>query len=165
MSIKLECEYWKMYGRTRFFKADRCINNESMRAFNKHKITAKEIVSLDCGLLELEEIGDCNNTYATGQILLIIIRPDIDRADEHIVRDIESYEFCGYDLVEMDTYTSAITNCGARFYNAIDYGNLNEFGLISNYLVAVKTQILLRSNYPDESHAYCELVEVWRKLI
>ena len=163
--LKILYAYYEMYGRTRYFKADRCINIDSMNVFNKNKINAKEIVSFDCGLFELEEIRDYHNEYETDQILLIIIRPDIERIDEHTVRDIATFEFCGYDLVEMDTYISAITNCGAEFDNAINYEKLSEFGLISNYLVAVKTQILLRDNYADENHANCEVVEVWRKLI
>lgn len=165
MAITFEYQYYEMYGRIRFFKADRCINNESLRAFNKNKINVKEIVSFDCGLLGLQELKGYNNEEATEQILLIIVRPDVDIIDELIVKDIASFDFCGYDLVEMDTYISAITNCGTAFDNAIDYGELNEYGLISNYLDAVKTQILLRDNYPDENHAYCEVVEVWRKLM
>lgn len=85
--------------------------------------------------------------------------------DVQTVDDIATFDFCGYDLVVMDTCISAITNCGAYFDNVIDYGNLNEYGLVSNYLDAVKTQILLRKNYPDENHAYCEVVEIWRKLM
>lgn len=165
MSIKLEHVHYEMYGRVRFFKADRCMNNEFMRAFNKYKINAKEIVSLDCGLLDLEEIEYSGELYETEQILLVIIRPDIERVDKHILPNIENFEFCGYDLVEMETYISAITNGEARFDKAIDYENLNKFGLISNYLDAVKMQILLRNWYSNESHAHCELVEIWRKLI
>lgn len=165
MSIKLEYCYYEMYGRIRYFKADRFKNEESFRAFNKHKLNTKEIVSLDCGLFELEEIKDCNNVQDTEQILLVIIRPDIEKVDKQIVREIDSFEFCGYDLVEVDTYISAITNCGAIFDKAIDYSKLNDFGLISKYLDAVKTQILLRDIYPDENHAHCELVEVWRRLV
>lgn len=108
---------------------------------------------------------DYHNEYVAEQILLIIVRPDIDRIDEYTVHDIATYEFCGYDLVEMGTYISAITNCGAEFDNVIEYGKLSEFGLIPNYLHAIKTQILLRNNYPDQNHAHCEVVEVWRKLI
>ena len=36
---------------------------------------------------------------------------------------------------------------------------------MSIYLDVVKTQNLLREHYPDENHAYCEVVEVWRKSI
>lgn len=165
MAILLEYEYNEMYGHTRFFKADRCINNESIRLFNQNKINANEIVSFDCGLFELEEIRDYHNEYVTDQILLIMVRPDSERIDKYTVPDIETFEFCGYDLVEMSTYISAITNCGAEFDNIIDYGKLSEFGLIPDYLEAVQTQILLRDNYPDENHAHCEVVEVWRKLL
>ncbi|MFA9378353.1 MAG: hypothetical protein ACERKZ_16655 [Lachnotalea sp.] len=92
MAITCEYPYYEMYGRTRSFKADRCINNESMRAFYKNKINVKEIVSFDSGLLELQELREYNNED-------------------------------------------------------------------------VSEQILLRDNYPYENHAYCEVVEVWRKLI
>ncbi len=170
MAIKWEYQHCEMYGKIRFFKADRCINNEDIRAYNKHRINAKEIVSFDCGLLELEEIKKYNGKEVAEQILLIIVRPDVDRVDanrmeENIVHDIATFEFCGYDLVEMDTCISAISNCGAGFENAIDYASLNEFGLISNYLVAVTTQVKLRDNYSYENHAFCEIVEVWRKRI
>lgn len=165
MAITWVYQYFEMYGRTRFFKADRCINNESMRTFNKNKINAKEIVSYDCGLLNLQELREYNNEVITEQILLIIVRPDVDMIDELIVKDIATFDFCGYDLVEMETCISAITNCGANFDYAIDYGNMNEYGLMSNYLDTVNTQILLRDNYPEENHAYCEVVEVWRKLM
>lgn len=164
MSIIWEYQYYKMFGRIRFFKADRCINDESLRAFNKNKIDAKEIVSFDSGLFDLEEIKAYNNKHRAEQILLIMVRPDVNLIDEHLVSVIDVFTFCGYDLVEMNTCISAITNCGAYFDNAVDYGNLNEYGLLSNYLDAVKTQILLRDHYPDENHAYCEVVEVWRKL-
>jgi hypothetical protein len=165
MAIIWEYQHYEMFGRTKVFKADRCINNESMRAFNKNKIDAKEIVSFDSGLFDLEELRIYNNEYIAEQILLIMVRPDVNIIDEHLVSDIDTFTFCGYDLVEMDTCISAITNCGADFDNAVNYGDLNEYGLVSNYLDAVKTQILLRDNYPNENHANCEVVEVWRKLI
>jgi hypothetical protein len=165
MAIIWKYQHCEMFGRTRFFKADRCINNESIRAFNKNKIDAKEIVSFDSGLFDLEELRVYNNKDIAEQILLIMVRPDVNIIDKHLVSDIDTFTFCGYDLVEMDTCISAITNCGVGFDNAVDYGNLNEYGLVPNYLDVVKTQILLRDNYPDENHAYCEVVEVWRKLI
>ncbi|MFA9466206.1 MAG: hypothetical protein ACERKN_18220 [Velocimicrobium sp.] len=165
--MAIKWEYWncEMYGKIRSFKANRCINNEDIRAFNQNRINAAEIVSFDSGLLELEEIKEYNGEDVTEQILLIIVRPDVEKVDENLVYDIETFEFCGYDLVEMQTCISAITNMGAVFEHVIDYKNLNEFGLMSKYLDAVTTQIKLRDNYPYEDHAYCEIVEVWRKLV
>ncbi len=165
MAIKLKYQNYEMYRKIRLFKADRCFNTEDIRGYNKNRINAEEIVSFDSGLFELEEIKKYNGKHECEQILLIIVRPDVERVNDNIVQDITAFEFCGYDLVEMDTYISAITNCGATFENAIEYGNLNEFGLISNYSVVVTTQIKLRDNYPYENHADSEIVEVWRKLV
>lgn len=35
---------------------------------------------------------------------------------------------------------------------------------IETYRQAVHTQLELNDQYPEESHAYCEIVEIWRRL-
>ena len=57
---------------------------------------------------------------------------------------------------------SSITNCGARFGRAIPYQRLNQVGLLTSYKEAVLAQLALYEEYPEESHAYCEIVEIWR---
>lgn len=79
MSITTIQEEYLSYGMIRYFDADKCLNSDSLHAFNKGKIISEEIVTFDCGLKE-----------------------------------------------------------------------------------AVLTQLKLNDEYPDESHAYCELIEIWR---
>ena len=82
---------------------------------------------------------------------------------EHHILD-NCFEFCGYDLSEELTMISAITNCGTMFGKAIPYGKLNAFGLIGEYNEAFLVRKLLTELYPDESHAGCEIYELWRRL-
>lgn len=159
-TIMPDCE---MYGKIRFFKADRCINTEALRKFNKNLIQVQEIVSFDTGLFEMEELEQYTAEIEAEQLILLMVRPDVEKIEKYQFREIESFEFCGYDLVEFPTCTSAITNCGGMFGEAIEYSRLNQYGLFSEYLEAVKSQIALREMYPEESHAYCEVIEIWRK--
>lgn len=157
-----DCE---MYGRPRLFQSDRCMNDEHLKAFNKNLMNGDEIVSFDCGLFEMEEVSEYTTDCEAEQILLIMVRPDVESMDEYIFSEINQFEFCGYDLVEFPTCTSALTNCGACFNKAVDYSSLNGYGLFSDYMESVMAQITLRKEYPEESHAYCEVVEIWRKLV
>jgi hypothetical protein len=71
------------------------------------------------------------------------------------------FEFVGYDLIEEQTQISALTNCGGfpkAFYNE----ELNSSGLIAQFRRASEVQRLLVENYPEESHADCELYAIWR---
>lgn len=162
MSITTILEEYLSYGMIRYFEADKCLNSNALQAFNKGKIVSKEIVTFDCGLMEMNEIQKDKIKVPENQqqVLAVIVRPEIER-NYLLERDMR-FEFCGYDLVELPCCISAITNCGAGFEKAIDYTNLNAYGLILNYKEAVLTQLKLNEEYPDEDHAYCELVEVWR---
>jgi hypothetical protein len=84
----------------------------------------------------------------------------------------DDFEFCGYDLVEEFSGISAITNCAdmfdntiiPSFDNAIPYDGLNKYGLISTRNRAFEICNLLEEMYPDESHADCDVYEIWRKI-
>lgn len=146
----------------RYFESDRCFNDQEIRSFNREMIPADELVTFDCGLMELKEIikDEIKEPVKGTQILAVIIRPEIE-VNDSLERNI-CFEFCGYDLVELSCCISAITNCGAGFGKAIVYERLNQYGLISSYKEAVFTQIRLNEEYPEESHADCELIEIWR---
>lgn len=165
MSITTIQEDYMSFGIIRYFHSDRCINNANMKKFNQGKIIANEIVTFDCGLMDMEEIEkpEIAATEKNKQILAVIIRPEIEL--NHILEVKNRFEFCGYDLIDISCYISAITNCGAEFKNAIDYAALNRYGLISSYRQAVNTQLDLRDKYPEHSHTYCEIVEIWRWLL
>lgn len=153
------------YGMLRYFKGDRLFNEKSIYEFNKEKIKARELVTFDCALMDLEEITKDEINAAKGtseQILAVIVRPGI--APNCMLERDNEFEFCGYDLVEFMSCISAITNCGADWGSALKYSLLNQYGLFSNYRQAVEAQLALAEQFPDESHAYCEIVEIWRLL-
>lgn len=162
MSIEFIQEVCLSYGMIRYFYSDRCLNDENLKEFNQWKITANELVTFDSGLMEMEEIEkpEAVDIERDKQILAVIIRPEIEMNDR---LEVVGFEFCGYDLVDTFCYISAITNCGAGFENAIDYAALNRYGLIPSYRQAVNMQLDLDDKYED-SHAHCEIVEIWRKL-
>jgi len=163
MSVTENYENIYKYGIVKYFKGDRLYNDKSLYEFNKGKIKANEIITFDCGLMELEEITkeEIDTAKETSeQILAIIVRPAIE--PDFWLEQEGKFEFCGYDLVEYQTATSAITNCGAGWGEALNYNLLNKYGLFSNYRQAVNAQLDLNEQFPDESHAYCEIIEMWR---
>lgn len=153
------------YGMVRYFKGDRLFNEKTLYVFNKGKIKIKELVSFDVSLMELTEItkDDIDEAQKTSeQILAVIVRPGI--APDYMLESKGEFEFCGYDLVDHTNGISAITNCGANWGTALDYSLLNQYGLFSSYRQAVTAQMDLDKQFPDASHAYCEIVEIWRML-
>jgi hypothetical protein len=72
-----------------------------------------------------------------------------------------SFVFEGYDLVEFDTGTSALTNCGG-FPLAFSNAELSSRGLLPSLGRATEVQNKLRQHYPDEPHASCEAWAVFR---
>lgn len=153
------------YGWVRYFKGNRLFPSKLIYEFNQGKIQAKEWITFDVALMDLseidkEEIEDAKND--SEQVIAVIIRPDIV---PNIFLEHAGFTFCGYDLVEHATGVSAITNCGADWGNAINYEALNEYGLIAGFRQAVTTQLDLAEQFPDENHAYCEIVELWRMLV
>lgn len=163
MSI-LETNYtYSSFGIIRYFQADRCFNNNAISEFNCGQIKAEELITFDCGLMEMQEISASQITEKSGckQILAVIIRPEIE--PNYTLGNDKRFEFCGYDLTDIQTNISAITNCGAEFDKAINYSELNSFGLFPDYHKAIYAQLALNDKY-DDSHAYCEIVEIWRWL-
>ena len=66
------------------------------------------------------------------------------------------FSFCGYDLVEVEGGVSALVNCGG-FPKSFDNSELNSNGLIEKLERARVVQDSLRSEYPDEHHADCNV--------
>lgn len=163
MSITMINEIYMSFGLVRYFQSDRCINDINLQKFNHGKIKANELVTFDCGLMELKEIEkpETEIPRKDEQLLAVIMRPEIE--PNYMLEQRQQFEFCGYDLVDLSTCISVITNCGAKF-DSIDYTALNPYGLISSYREAVNTQLDLCENYPEDSHSYCEIIEIWRWL-
>jgi hypothetical protein len=72
-----------------------------------------------------------------------------------------SFDFVGYDLVDIEHSTSALTNCGG-FPDVFSNSELSKFGLFTDFNRAVHTQKLLRQKYPEEPHAQCHLWAIFR---
>ena len=151
------------FGQVRFFEADRCINTEKLRQCNRHKIVCDEIVSFDSGLLDLFEMESLSQKPApeTKQIVAAIVRPGKEPEES---LEAKGFTFCGYDLVEEMSGISAITNCGGDF-TSVPYHMLTQYGLLPDYKAAVLTQLALMEENPNDSHANCEILEIWRKLV
>ena len=152
-------------GMIRYFRGDRLYSDSSLIEFNKGKITAKELVTFDSALMSLQEIRKDeidSSKKDSEQIIALIVRPEIEV--NWVLENDQRFDFCGYDLVDPQTGISAITNCGADWGEALDYSVLNEYGLIPDYRKAAMTQLDLAESFPNEPHAYCEIVEIWRSV-
>jgi hypothetical protein len=142
----------------------------------------EEIVGLDCSLspsiidVNIEE----DYKYLPEVPLISGIYNNLEFVKSHIDENVESnllliyrkpsnsvesevpgFTFLGYELIEEDTFTSAITNCGG-FPESFSNSELNEFGLISEFDRASQICINLKINNPFEAHAETELYAIFR---
>jgi hypothetical protein len=166
-------------------KFDPSIGAEWIKYYDWARIPQlKELVSLDSTLRpsELWDLIDSDWEYNIHKDYLIAFFWDLDyllkrfsakRDDVNIlavslepsfeVRGIFKdgrFVFQGYDLVgEGDV--SAITNCGG-FDKAFETGSISQVGLFDSYSFARETQKRLRTYYPSEQHADCELWAIWK---
>ena len=72
-----------------------------------------------------------------------------------------TFEFMGYDLVDVQASASALTNCGG-FPEAFDGAELSSKGLLTSLARARAVQSQLRAKYPDEPHADCHIWAIFR---
>jgi hypothetical protein len=92
-------------------------------------------------------------------------KPRYDKQDEASERPrlpgaLSAFEFAGFDLLEADGTTSALTNCGG-FPLAFDNSELSSKGLIESYERAAAVHRALLATYPQEPHAACDLWAVF----
>jgi len=71
------------------------------------------------------------------------------------------FEFIGYDLLDKDASTSAVTNCGG-FPEVFSNSELSEKGLFRTHERGREVQHALRKQYPAEHHADCDLWAIFR---
>lgn len=98
------------------------------------------------------------DTQAPINILAVLLNPE---SDARPLWTDERFEFLGYDLIELTTGVSALTNCGG-FDQAFANEDLSPVGLLATYTDARHVQKLLKTHYPDDPHAACELWAIWR---
>ena len=80
---------------------------------------------------------------------------------EHPAAPDSRFQFEGYDLVDVQGGVSALTNCGG-FPLAFESDELNEVGLLPRFERAAAVGTALRSNYPNEHHAKCDVWAIFR---
>ncbi len=90
--------------------------------------------------------------------LLACIKEPCDNDRTMLEKD---YEFIGYDLMDKKFIASAITNCGG-FYDVYSRTDINEYGIFTDRDFAYKIRDELYKMHPEEPHADCYVIEIWR---
>ena len=72
-----------------------------------------------------------------------------------------SFEFLGYDLVDVHSSVSALTNCGG-FPGVFAGDELSNKGLLTSQARALQVQSDLRTRHPEEPHANCHVWAIFR---
>lgn len=75
--------------------------------------------------------------------------------------DWSDFRFLGYELLDQDNAISALTNCGG-FPEAFTIRDLTEIGLVASFDRATEVQQALRTFYPEERHADCNIWAIFR---
>lgn len=71
------------------------------------------------------------------------------------------FVFVGFDLLDVHGDVSALTNCGG-FDEVFAPEELNPLGLLSERARAGAVRRGLRTTYPDQQHAVCDVWALWR---
>ena len=90
-------------------------------------------------------------------LLAVVIEPPHDCKDVKL----EDFEFIGYDLLDREYGTSALTNL-AGLNETFFPSDLTEFGLIDDYEKAFDVKKRLLKNNPETHHADTNVIAVWR---
>lgn len=75
-----------------------------------------------------------------------------------------SFEFLGYDLVDVEGSASALTNCGG-FPDVFENRELSSKGLLTSHVRAFQVQSELRARHPEEHHANCHVWAIHRAVV
>src|SRR5690606_6812043 len=90
--------------------------------------------------------------------LLTVVKEPTEKCEEIELPD---FEFIGYELLDKDYSTSALSNCGG-FNETFKPTDLNQFGLIDSFDKAYDIRDRLFKNNPGEHHADCNVLALWR---
>lgn len=95
--------------------------------------------------------------YSKCRLICVVLNP---QGQPQLHSTLRAFNFLGFDLLEVERTTSALTNCGG-FPLAFDNSELSSKGLITSYERAEAIRHELRVRYPDEPHADCDLWAVF----
>lgn len=90
--------------------------------------------------------------------LLTVVKEPTEKCEE--IR-ISNFEFVGYELLDKDYSTSALSNCGGHD-ETFKPTDLNHYGLIATFDKAYDIRDRLLKNNPMEHHADCYVFGLWR---
>lgn len=157
-----EANPWHTPGKPMYTRSSRLRRAEEAELWACTGLDRDEVVTFDHDLCEHMPVAPANLAPLDPehQYLAVIVGPS--PAPDAALEADARFAPAGYDLVEESTGISAITNCGRGFEDVIDYDALNAFGLIGTYQEAVRVQKALRRAYPEEPHADCDIVAIWR---
>jgi hypothetical protein len=96
----------------------------------------------------------------TTNLLCVFRNPPIH---PEVPRELGNFGFVGYDLVDIESSASAITNCGG-FPDVFENSELNSKGLLPQYARAMEVQAQLKSKHPEEHHADCHVWAIYRHI-
>jgi hypothetical protein len=71
------------------------------------------------------------------------------------------FDFAGFEVLDVHGDVSALTNCGG-FPTVFAGGELNPLGLLPDLSRADEVRRGLRTAYPGEPHAECDVWALWR---
>jgi hypothetical protein len=89
-----------------------------------------------------------------------VFRNPVDRPQ---APPVAQFRFLGYDLVDVQDTSSALTNCGG-FPDVFANSELSSAGLLPEVERALEVQAKLRSVYPSERHADCHVWAIFRAI-
>ncbi len=92
---------------------------------------------------------------------LAVVKEPVEKCELVKLND---FEFVGYELLDKDYSTSALSNCGG-FDETFLPKEINQYGLINNHEKAYDIRKRLFENNPEEYHADCNVIAVWRHKI
>lgn len=91
-------------------------------------------------------------------LLALLQNPE---ADEVARLRLPAFDFAGFEVLDVHGDVSALTNCGG-FPAVFGPEDLNTFGLLADLGRADDIRRGLRSAYPAEPHAECDVWALWR---
>lgn len=71
------------------------------------------------------------------------------------------FNLLGFDLIELGTGISAISNCGG-YPDVFENSELSRQCLVTDHLRAIEIQSTLRALHPADSHANCDIWAIFR---
>ena len=109
-----------------------------------------------------------NMAYFFSEYVYLLTRISFDPAKHNILEltqrpdcnvvPTDSFQFCGYDIMDSDDSISVLLNCG-EFPNIFSPADTNSFGLLDKLDDANRIADNIRTANPDEHH--CRDCRVW----